>query len=175
MGVLRLNVGSGPKYMDGWINLDACDMFKRDRAILLPDEKLVDMFGKGVVDEIFMSDLMEHFYRCDGIEVLKDFYGVLKSGGIVQIITPDLERIITSPHIDLRRKTELIRGAQGQPIFDPTPETLRVAWGKHPKWFSHPYTWTEIELRDMLTGLGFVVGETKWLTYESMQVSAVKL
>jgi predicted SAM-dependent methyltransferase len=169
----KLNVGSGPNYLDGWVNLDACDLFKRDYAVNLPDDKLSALFGKDYADEIFMSDVMEHFYRWDGIEVLKDFFAVLKPGGLMSIVTPDLEKIIVSKTMTLQRKTELIRGAQGQP-GPQSSSLLMQAWKKHPKLFSHLYTWTEKELLGVLTDLGFRVRTTKWKADWEMVVSATK-
>ena len=171
--MLRLNVGSGPNYLEGWVNLDACDSFKRDRAVMLPDDKLIFVFGKSCVDEIFMADVMEHFYRWDGIEVLKDFFEVLVPGGKVKIVTPDLEKLIVSPTLTLQRKTELIRGAQGQPGPQATA-SLMQAWKAYPKLFSHLYTWTEGELKETLKNLGFVTGTTEWKTDWEMVVSAAK-
>jgi predicted SAM-dependent methyltransferase len=129
----KLNVGSGPNYLDGWVNLDACDLFKRDYAVNLPDDKLAVLFGKDYADEIFMSDVMEHFFRWDGIEVLKDFFAVLKPGGLVSIVTPDLEKIIVSKTMTLQRKTELIRGAQGQP-GPQSSSLLMQAWKNTPSY-----------------------------------------
>ena len=171
--MLRLNVGSGPNYMDGWVNIDACDLFKRDKAVTLPEDKLAVVFGPGSVDEIYMSDVMEHFYRWDGIEVLKDFFEVLVPGGRVRIVTPDLEKLITSTTLTLQRKTELIRGAQGQPGPRETAPLMQ-AWKAYPKLFSHPYTWTEGELKGMLKSLGFATGTTAWKTDWEMVVSASK-
>jgi hypothetical protein len=48
------------------------------------------------------------------------------------------------------------------------------AWKKHPKLFSHLYTWTEKELLGVLTDLGFRVGTTKWKADWEMVVSATK-
>ena len=171
--MLRLNVGSGVNYMEGWVNLDACDLFKRDRAIMLPEEKLETMFGKDSADEIYMSDVMEHFYRWDGIEVLKDFFAVLKPEGLVRIMTPDLERLITTQNLTLQRKTELIRGAQGQP-GPHEREQLMQAWKAYPRLFSHPYIWTDGELKGVMSSLGFVVRKTEWTTEWDMVVSAIK-
>ena len=171
---MRLNVGSGPDYREGWVNVDGCGLFKRDVALLLPDESLADRFGKESADEIFMRDMMEHFFRWEGIEVLKDFYDVLKIGGKVTIITPDLEKIIECPFLTLKRKTELIRGAQGQSGVPREAPIVMQAWEEYPKLFSHPYTWTEDELKGVMAGLGFTWTCTAWQEGYSMVVSATK-
>jgi len=171
---MKVNVGCGTKYMEGWVNADACDLFKRDVALLLPKDKLAGMFGRNSIEEIYMADVMEHFYRCDGIEVLRDFFEALKPQGKLTIVTPDLEKLITSPSLSLIRKTELIRGAQGQ--SGPTEEPILMqAWLEHPKWFSHPYTWTERELRQTLSEIGFIVAvQTQWICDWEMSIIAYK-
>lgn len=171
--VLRLNVGCGPDYRDGWTNLDTCGLFKVDARITLPDERLESMFGAGTVDEIYMCDVMEHFYRFDGLRVLRDFLAVLKPGGRVTIVTPDLERLITSLSLTLQRKTELIRGAQGQP--GPVSDAvLMKAWKEYPRLFSHPYTWTQRELWSVMADMGFKLLATEWRADWEMVVRAVK-
>lgn len=172
---MKINLGCGTKYMEGWVNADACDLFKRDVALLLPKDKLAGMFGRNSIEEIYMADLLEHFFRFVGIEVLQDCFEALKSSGKITIVTPDLERLITSPSLSLIRKTELIRGAQGQsgPVEEPT---LMRAWQAYPQWFSHPYTWTERELRQVLSELGFhVAAQTQWVCDWEMAVTAYKL
>lgn len=171
---MQLNVGSGPDYRERWVNVDACDVFRRDVSLMLPDDKLAKHFGKGTADEIFMRDMMEHFFRWEGVEVLKDFYEVLKVGGKVTIITPDLEKLVDCPMLSLKRKTELIRGAQGQSGIRPDNGLLATAWQRYPKLFSHPYTWTEEELREVMENIGFEWKNTAWQEGYSMVLMAVK-
>lgn len=161
--VIRLNIGCGPDYREGWVNIDAAyDKFRVDKAMVFPDEKLSGEYAEDSIDEIYMCDVMEHFFRWDGIKVLKDFYKVLKPGGIVTIVTPDLERLIISPTLTLQRKTELIRGAQGQPGPVAAGKQLADAWQTYPKLFSHPYTWTDAELRAVMGQIGFENCKTTW-------------
>jgi len=173
--MLMLNVGCGPDYREGYVNIDACGIFRRDVAMTLPGDSLEGQFGKGSVDGILFRDVMEHFFRWEGLAIIRDFFAVLRLGGELDIVTPDLGRIVTDKGITLQRKMELIHGYQGQPMDVPSqPPELAKAWMEHPEWFTHKYTWTEGELRDVLASEGFEVRKVEWLTYNEMEMKAVK-
>jgi len=173
---LKLNVGCGEDYREGWVNLDACSLFKRDDSILLPDESLAKKFGRKSADIVVARDIIEHFFRWDGLRVLADFAEVLKFGGKLELMTPDLGKLITTALLPIGRKMELIRGAQGQ-AYGPgvEPEGLTgQAWRAYPDWFCHKYLWTEDELRTVLTGFGFKVGAPRWQGPECMTLISTK-
>jgi predicted SAM-dependent methyltransferase len=47
-------------------------------------------FGPGEVDHILCSHLLEYLYQPDMLKVLREFHRVLRPGGTVHIILPDL-------------------------------------------------------------------------------------
>ena len=90
--VLKLNLGCGKDYKEGWINIDN----NSDKNI----EKL-DInwnLAKGIpfkddsVDFIFNEHFLEHLTVEEGQIFLKECKRVLKNGGIMRISMPDLER-----------------------------------------------------------------------------------
>lgn len=119
----RLNLGCGPKYLDGWIN---CDKFAecadvRADIISLP-------FGDGSIDEVIFYHTIEHVGRVEGLTALRELYRVIRPGGSVAIETPDRLKLIQlvrgkGPKSKGLNVVEGTRAAQGQ--YYPNSETSR--------------------------------------------------
>ena len=85
-----LNLGCGDTHHPEWVNLDAdpsgedvvaCDLRKR-----LP-------FEAGSFDAVYASHVLEHLHRPQAKAMLSECFRVLRSGGVLRIAVPDLERI----------------------------------------------------------------------------------
>jgi len=103
----KLNLGSGTKPLDGYINID---MFHRRKVNLVHDCSKPLLFDNESVDEVFSSHLFEHLkimcppntpdekasrWLIEGyVVVLKDWYRVLREGGKVIIEIPDFENAL---------------------------------------------------------------------------------
>jgi predicted SAM-dependent methyltransferase len=82
---LRLHVGCGTLYKDGWVNVDLAGTkvdFPWDLAEPLP-------FAPRSVDAIFHEHLLEHLTYTQGIELHRRCLGLLKPGGVLRIGVPD--------------------------------------------------------------------------------------
>ncbi len=91
-GVARyLNIGCGPKYVEGMFNIDANIFQKKD---LWLDVTLGLPFPDGSISGIYASHILEHFDACRARKLLSDFCRVLKPGGAVRLIVPSLEYAI---------------------------------------------------------------------------------
>lgn len=88
--MLKLNIGCGDIYFDGWINIDL-DSAKADLKI---DVRNRLPYDDNSVDFIYCEHFIEHLTVEEGITVLKDFHRVLKVGGILRIATPDLDYVL---------------------------------------------------------------------------------
>jgi SAM-dependent methyltransferase len=83
--MIRLNLGSGNDYMEGWINIDQYAPHKVDARfdiIKLP-------YDNNTVDEIKAFHVIEHFPWSKGNEALREWYRVLKPQGRLWLETPD--------------------------------------------------------------------------------------
>ena len=101
--VHKLQMGTGPNKLEGWFNTD---LFPRSEGIYHLDASEPLPFDDGVFDYIFSEHLIEHLTYDDAIMMLKECFRVLKVGGRIRIITPDIDRIISLRSPD---KTELQR------------------------------------------------------------------
>lgn len=88
MGPVKVNIGSGGKPLDGWIN---CDVVWRAGCYL--DATAPWPTAAGIVDVIYADNVIEHITLDDGRLVFKHAYDALKPGGVFRLATPDVESV----------------------------------------------------------------------------------
>lgn len=84
--LIKLHLGCGKRYIPGFIHIDLVDYEHIDYQA---DIRHLDMFESNTVDLIYASHILEHFGRWEYEEVLKEWYRVLKKGGILRLSVPD--------------------------------------------------------------------------------------
>lgn len=92
---MKLNLGCGPKALDGWTN---CDLYSEAADVVCDIRRLP--FLDGSADEVQIYHTIEHVPRADGVKALVEIARVLRPDGTVAIETPDRLKCIA-----------LIRGA----------------------------------------------------------------
>lgn len=149
---MRLNVGCGFDYREGFINIDGSDALPRvDQVIDLRSERLVDHYQAGTVDHILANDFVEHHFHWEAVELLRDFFFVLRSGGTLEVRVPDFQHIIRNPRYRLEEKITLLYGGQdtSQGKGDEISRNL------YPSFFCHKYGYTRKTLTEELRRDGF--------------------
>lgn len=96
---LKLNLGSGRDYRKGYINIDKYD----STADLVADITNLP-FSDNSVAQIYSSETLEHISRDEIPMVLKECHRVLKMGGNLVLVVPDMvaacERFLANPEDD---------------------------------------------------------------------------
>jgi predicted SAM-dependent methyltransferase len=115
----RVNLGCGPDAPPGWINVDGSwnAWFSNHPSI----RKLLELvgvirrnvgahwnvrplvhdltkplpFAANSITAIYGSHVLEHLYRAEAQELLQDCLRVLKPGGVIRIVVPDLQAMVT--------------------------------------------------------------------------------
>lgn len=86
-----LNLGCGQRFHDDWINID----FSSENERIISYNLLAGIpFGENEFDMVYHSHLLEHFSKKQGENFMKECYRVLKPGGIIRVVVPDLEQIV---------------------------------------------------------------------------------
>jgi len=123
-GLNCLNAGCGNRYLNDWVNLDLrvskhvryCDLRK---GIPYPDQ---------IFDVAYSSNIIEHLFYKQGIKFVGELFRVLKPGGTIRLLTPDLERMAKEYLFNLNEYDKF-----------PTDKTRRK------------YEWILLELFDQMT------------------------
>lgn len=88
--MILVNLGCGRTRHAEWINLDVdpqgSDVRRWDARKPLP-------FTDGSVDMVYHSHLLEHLSADEGRRLIQDCFRVLKAGGILRVVVPDLAGI----------------------------------------------------------------------------------
>ena len=86
-GALHLHLGCGPKYLSGFINIDANPFAKTD---LWLDVRNGLPFPASSVNSVYATHMFEHFYDDELRRLLRDCFRVLKPGAGIRLIVPNL-------------------------------------------------------------------------------------
>lgn len=159
---IKLHLGCGAVYLKDYINIDFYDDSKPDFSrgnkklkadLLLNIEKLSEYANENSCDHILLVHVFEHFTRWKGINLLKEFYKVLKPGGIVEMEHPDLDKVIYYYLNNI--------GTCNTPIG---PLNLGFTQFYGNQWDeldyeTHRYVWTKQELKHVANTIGFKIIE----------------
>ena len=87
---LVVNIGCGEVFHPDWTNLDVCPS---DAAVQRWDIRRGFPFGDEKVDACYASHVLEHLARANARQFILECFRVLKPGGIIRLVVPDLEAI----------------------------------------------------------------------------------
>jgi len=113
-----LNLGCGPSGVNGWINFDwgmlplmakfepvlkllvKFGWLNKNYLVKWPKFKLVDIrkrlpLDDKSVDFIYCSHVLEHFEKWETEMILKECQRVLKKSGMMRIVLPDLDKLVS--------------------------------------------------------------------------------
>jgi predicted SAM-dependent methyltransferase len=88
-GNVMLNAGCGKHHLPGWVNLD----FEKSDGIQACDLRAGIPYPNNTFDAVYSSHMIEHLSRDAGGRFVQEVFRVLKPGGVVRLLTPDLERM----------------------------------------------------------------------------------
>jgi predicted SAM-dependent methyltransferase len=117
--LIRLNLGCGLQAPQGWVNVDgswnarlakwpafrkilaSVGLIQREKAQIpwSPDIYIHDVrkplpFKDNSASAVFASHILEHLYRNEGEQLIRESLRVLCPGGVLRVIVPDLETIV---------------------------------------------------------------------------------
>jgi predicted SAM-dependent methyltransferase len=143
---LRLHLGCGEQYLDGYVNIDYPPS-EHSVQVSSPADEFADItalsYEPATVAEIRLHHVFEHFDRPTALRLLVDWRTWLRPGGLLWIETPDFERCA---------RDFLVRR-----MFRRRPDVpLRHIFGSHEAaWAVHWDGWYEDRYRETLGTLGY--------------------
>ncbi len=92
MGKLNyLNVGCGSKFHKDWVNVD---MDSSSEEVISTNLIKGIPFPDNTFDVVYHSQVLEHIPKEQAPAFIKECFRVLKPGGIIRVVVPDLENIV---------------------------------------------------------------------------------
>lgn len=85
-----LNLGCGSFIHDDWTNVD---FFSSNEKVIAHNLLLGVPFASDSFDAVYHSHVLEHFKKPDALPFIKECFRVLKPGGCLRVVVPDLEGI----------------------------------------------------------------------------------
>ena len=166
---VRLHLGCGQQYLQGYLNIDYPLTEHTVQAYSVADV-FADItkisFVPGIIDEVRLHHVFEHFDRPMAIALLCAWHMWLKPGGLLYIEVPDF---LTSAKMVLDDNYSYL---QKQVI-------LRHIFGSHEaSWAMHYDGWYKEKFEHILGLLGFegiVVDHSSWKLIHNVTVRAKKL
>lgn len=153
VAIMKLNVGCGTDYREGFINIDGNILNKPDLCLNLPGQRLIDYFAKDSIQYVLIQDFLEHVFHWEAERILKDVYAILQPGGRGCIRVPNFQKIIRSWRLSDEKKIVLLYGGQDIPQGEKNPEPRK----RNPEYYCHKYAYTPKTLRDLLKNTGFEI------------------
>ena len=87
---VKLNLGCGDKILPGYINVDVASERAGNKPDVICDVRKLDKFADNYADEIMAVHVVEHFWRWEVVDVIKEWFRVLKPGGLLILECPNL-------------------------------------------------------------------------------------
>ncbi|MCL4798412.1 MAG: methyltransferase domain-containing protein [Burkholderiales bacterium] len=99
--VVRLNLGCGDKILPGYVNVDVAASRAGKSPDVLCDLHALTPFESDSADEVLAVHVVEHFWRWEVVDVLREWARVLKPGGRMILECPNLlaacEELLRNP------------------------------------------------------------------------------
>lgn len=148
-----INFGCGKHYQNGWINIDYDNngdinlAFERDTILPFPDNS---------IDAIFSEHFIEHIDFETGNHYVSESFRVLKKGGVLRTITPDLSTLKSLNEQKLKRLKEMfISVGDFNRLPDAIDDAEIINWMFYGH--GHKFVYDEITLKKICIKAGFKV------------------
>lgn len=86
-----LNLGCGNRYHPEWVNVD---FYSTGPGVISCNLNLALPFDDNSFDAVYHSHLLEHFPKCYAPKFTGECFRILRPGGIIRVVVPDLEQIV---------------------------------------------------------------------------------
>ena len=147
-GSIRLDLAAGHFRQAGWISVDMADGFAQHlgKAQTAPDVQ-ADVrnlpFPDNYADEARAIHVIEHFYVWEALDVVKEWFRVLKPGAQLAIECPSLEKILRLSEVPQVEPRYTYWALYGDPRH------------RRPE-MTHKWCYTPLTLVRLMTQAGFV-------------------
>jgi predicted SAM-dependent methyltransferase len=188
----RLNLGCGHRYVKNWINVDysigarvskiyllssilqKLKILKTpwNKNIILQDLTKKFQWGTETIHTIYSSHTLEHLSKEQGELFLYECHRVLRKGGVLRIIVPNLDEIVDSYNSNALTSVDFLE-ALGVLDLHSKNKLMNIIT-KH---FSYPHRcmYNSVDLSKLLRGIGFEVKSKKVFESQIQDIKSIEL
>ncbi|HEY0155722.1 MAG TPA: methyltransferase domain-containing protein [Thermoanaerobaculia bacterium] len=148
-----VHLGAGGHRLRGWINVDLV----RDGADVLADLATSLPFRSGSIHLLHSEDLLEHLDLDGGKRLLAECHRVLRPGGVMRLLTPDLRALVQQVYVD--RNARHLAWCNTHLQADGPAEALNMHLRMNG---DHRFVYDEELLTRLLTSVGFRVRRVRF-------------
>jgi predicted SAM-dependent methyltransferase len=165
---LRLHLGCGERYFDGYVNIDfpPAEHTVQQRSVADQHSDLLTLrYPAGTVDEVRLHHVFEHFPRQIACALLAAWQTWIKPAGMLRIEVPDFARTAIAA-------INPLRNARSRLVAE------RHLFGSHEAaWAAHKEAYSAGSLGRLMEDFGFVtrdVTRNSWRGTYNVDITAVK-
>ena len=157
MSTIKLNLGCGTDYKEGWINIDNNSDNNITRLDINWDLTNPLPFKENTVNFIYNEHFYEHLSVEQGKSLVRNCMSVLAPGGVLRIAMPDLA-VAVNNYLNVSIEEEPAIKKYNLGFVKTRAELLNMAF----RWWGHQwlYDWEEFERRLREAGCVNIVRET---------------
>jgi predicted SAM-dependent methyltransferase len=167
----KLHIGSGWRRLDGWLNTD---------IELIPDVMRMDAtqrfpFGDKTFQYVYTEHMIEHVPYQKGVCILQECYRVMREGGVIRVITPDLAAIVGLYRSELCADQQEYLLWLCQTFAQECPSNSVSAINAMFRQWGHQFIYDEETLTESMRAAGFrslkrcALGESPHLDLQNME------
>jgi predicted SAM-dependent methyltransferase len=148
----KLHLGCGLNYLDNWLNTD----LKPDSKRIYLDISKKFSFPDNSFDYVYSEHVIEHMPYLSGKNMLEQSFRVLKSGGTLRLVTPDILFLIDLYQNDKTKiNSAYIKWNSELFIQGKAPHCALSVINNYVRDWGHQYIYDVNVLRNALTECGF--------------------
>lgn len=138
---MKLNVGCGTDYREGFVNIDGRNSLPRiDLISDISKISLLVHFTTGSIEYILANEMIKYHYHWEAVSSMRDFYSLLWPGGIADIRAPDAAYLPRRFRFSKEQKLTMLFG--GQDIPQGRYADMDASRARFPQYFAHEFGWT---------------------------------
>jgi len=148
----KLHIGGGWRRLNGWLNTDIA---------LIPDVMQMDAtqpfpFRDGVFDYVYTEHMIEHVPYQKGLFMLRECHRVMRKGGVIRVITPDLAAFLGLFSSDLcADQQKYLQWFCETFVPQEWPSNAASAINAMLRMWGHQFIYDERTLTDIMRAAGF--------------------
>jgi predicted SAM-dependent methyltransferase len=147
----KLHIGGGWTLFEGWLNVDIATI----PGVMWMDATQPFPFPDGTFHYVYSEHMIEHVPYEKGAHMLRECFRVMRQGGAIRLITPDLSAILGLHSPELSAEQERYLQWFCQTFVPERPPSAASAINAMVRLWGHQFIYDEQTLAETMRSAGF--------------------